>query len=315
MYQNKTNKKGKRFHNPWNPRNTGFLDFLRWRFTAKRKYWPKKIQLKEIVKPLARVEGNEIHATFIGHATVLIQTQGLNILTDPIWSKKTGPFGMGVKRVVDPGIPFDLLPKIDLVLVTHGHYDHLDQPTLKRLRKRDNPHIIIPMGNEKYVKGAETLDWTQSTQYGPLRITLEPVQHWSNRSLWDINKGLWGSFVIESPAGNFYLSGDTGYAKGLPFKHAKEKYGDFKFALLPIGAYEPRWFMEYVHMNPEDAVKAHCDLGRPFTLGIHYGTFRLTDEGYNDPLIDLSKAREKFQVTEQRFRTLDIGKKWIISDK
>lgn len=310
---------GKEFFNPWFPFPLSMFDLLRWRMTAKPAPWPKHLENVMSDRPPDKIEGSDLRVSFVGHDTVLIQTQGLNILTDPIWSLRASPVSWaGPKRVSAPGIPFDRLPKIDLVLISHCHYDHLDLPTIQRLWSRDKPLIVTPLGNDAIIQlhdpsiRVETLDWHQWKAVNhQCAIHLEPLQHWSARTLWDRNHALWGAFVLITPSGTLYFAADTGYAGGI-FREARQKFGPFRLALLPIGAYKPRWFMHYGHMGPEEAVLAHQDLGGPYTMGIHFGTFHLSDESYEDPLQELDRSRRKHSVDEQRFRALRIGEAWDI---
>lgn len=308
---------GKRFFNPWSPALYTFTDLLRWRMTAKPAPWPKQIENTLTDKPPPRVEGSQLRISFVGHATVLIQTEGLNILTDPLWSLRASPFRwIGPKRVAPPGIPFESLPEIDLILISHCHYDHLDLPSILRLWKWDKPKIIAPLGNDAIIQrrfpaiAVETLDWHQSLAFKNCALHLEPLQHWSARSLWDRNQALWGAFIIQTASGSIYFAADTGY--GPHFREAYQKFGPFRLAVLPIGAYEPRWFMQYAHMNPEEAVLAHRDLGSPYTLGIHYGTFHLSDESYDAPLNALKQASQTYSLNDGVFRTLKIGESWTL---
>ncbi|MBS4169126.1 MBL fold metallo-hydrolase [Parachlamydia sp. AcF125] len=305
---------GKVFFNPWAIRKNSFFAFLSWKWGAKPKKWPTHVNNSFGENPPEKVESSEILVTFIGHSTLLIQTEGVNILTDPVWSEKIGPFSwLGIKRVGAPGVSLERLPKIDLVLVSHNHYDHLDLKTIEKLWRRDRPLILTPLGNESIIHQKDsnievkTLDWGQSISFNSiLSLHLEPVQHWSARGIFDRDKALWGAFVICTPSGPLYFAGDSGYCKEI-FCKTKEKFGCFRLACLPIGAYEPRWFMRYGHMNPEESVQAFKDLGEPFTIGIHFGTFQLSDEGYLDPIAGLDRARKKFQVPEEKFCVLKIG--------
>ena len=313
---------GIRFYNPWNPRKHSWLGFIRWRMYYKSKPWPKHVENVFFDQPPAHVKGSKLRVCFIGHATVLIQTQGLNILTDPIWTDWATPVKIKkIKRVCDPGLSFENLPKIDLILVSHNHYDHLNQETIERLWERDKPLILSPLGNDTIIKQKNpsiqvtTLDWEQSYKINDkVTIHLQPSQHWSARGLWDKNKALWGAFTMETPGGNIYFAGDTGYGHGEVFYHVKEKFGKFRLAILPIGAYEPRWFMKYAHMNPEDAVTAYRDLGKPYTMGIHFGTFRFSDEGYKDPIKDLETSKRNHKISDEKFRTLNVGESWDVPE-
>jgi L-ascorbate metabolism protein UlaG (beta-lactamase superfamily) len=295
---------GRKFFDPYVPMEKGFLDALKWRLSNKRVPWPQHISNLLLDKPPTRVEGHELRVSVVGHATFLIQTQGLNILTDPVWSERASPVSFaGPKRVIDPGIPFDALPPIDIVLISHNHYDHLDLGTLDRLWKKHKPRIITPLGNDAIIQShnptiaVDVGDWYEAIQVNhSIMVHIVPAQHWSARSVWDRNKALWGSFVITTPGGNIYFGGDSGYGEGRYFKKAKEKFGHFRLALLPMGAYIPRWFMEYAHMGPEEMVRAHIDLGLPITIPGHYDVFPLADEAYGQARKDLLTAQERYKI-------------------
>lgn len=310
---------GVRFFNPWNPQKSSLWTALRWKMTSQRRPWPNEPQVERFDIPPARVEGNQLRVSFVGHATVLIQTLNLNILTDPVWSCRASPFKrLGPTRYRDPGIRFEELPVIDVVLISHNHYDHLDIATIKSLWSRDRPRIVVPLGNDAIIQAADpsihvdALDWNQSIDIGhAVKIHLMPTQHWSARGLSDKNKALWGAFVIETKGGNIYFCGDSGYEQTI-FRKAAERFGSFRFAMLPIGAFEPRWFMKYAHMNPEEAVLAYKDLGEPNASAIHFETFRLADEGFNDPRNLLMQACGKHGVDPQKFRAPVVGEAWIV---
>jgi L-ascorbate metabolism protein UlaG (beta-lactamase superfamily) len=310
---------GLRFFNPWNPQKPSFIKVIRWKMTSKRKQWPDQSQNQLLNLPPQRVEGKLLRVSFVGHSTMLIQTQGLNIITDPIWSNRASPFKyFGPTRHNDPGITFEKLPPIDIILISHNHYDHLDIPTIKKIWNRDRPRIIAPLGNDISIQSEErsihvdTLDWNQAIVIDEnITIHLMPSQHWSGRGFSDRNKALWGAFVIATTNGNIYFCGDSGYEKNI-FRKALEHFGSFRFAMLPIGAYEPRWFMKYAHMNPEEAVQAYKDLGEPYTAAIHFETFQLTDEGFDDPSNHLMEACIKHGVDPQKFRALKSGEAWTV---
>jgi len=311
---------GRHFFNPWNRRTHSWLNVLRWKLTSKPKPWPQ-IQGQAFDVPPDHVQGSQIRLSFVGHATVLIQTCGLNILTDPIWAEWASPFKLSrTKRISQPGIRFDDLPKIDLVLVSHNHYDHLCLETLQKLWQRDRPRIIVPLGNDTIIRSknpsiaVDSLDWDESLKIGEsLAVHLLPSQHWSSRTPFDVDQALWGAFVIETHHGNIYFAGDTGYGQGEIFEKARAKFGAFRMALLPIGSYEPRWFMRYAHMNPQDAVQAYFDLGEPPALALHFETFAMTDEGFNDPAHALEEAKKAAGVPHDKFRALKVGQFWQLS--
>ncbi|MGD8709093.1 MAG: MBL fold metallo-hydrolase [Ectothiorhodospiraceae bacterium] len=311
---------GERFFNPGAPLNHGFGDFLRWRFTAEQGPWPDRVENTAHDIPPERVPGAELRVTMINHVTLLIQTGGVNILTDPTWAERASPVSWaGPRRVRPPGLAIEELPPIDVVLVSHNHYDHMNLPTLQTLWQRDRPRILLPLGNDAIVREfderirCEPMDWGDRTKVGnDMEIALAPLKHWSARGLFDRNRALWGAFVVLTDQGNVYFAGDTGYGDGENYRLAAREYGPFRLALLPIGAYEPRWFMGAVHMNPEEALRAHRDLGARRSIGIHFGTFPLADDGYEQPLRDLADARRRLGVAEDEFRTLENGRAWIV---
>lgn len=260
--------------------------------------------------PPARVDAGNLRVTFVGYATVLIQIDGVNILTDPVWSKRVSPFSfVGPKRVRPPGVRFEDLPPIHAVVVSHDHYDHLDVPTLKRLAQDHQPRFFVGLGNNKLLKakkigGATELDWWQTVELpNGVRITSVPARHWSGRGLTNRNRTLWSGYVIESSAGAVYFAGDTGY--GVHFEQIARRFPAIRLALLPIGAHLPRWFMQANHMSPEDAVRAHQLLRPKTSLGIHFGTFALGDDGERQPVDELNRAL--LQADDSAFEVLAFG--------
>lgn len=291
----------------------GLLDVLKWRFSRRPMgHWPKRAG-NEFQPDLPRSLGErELAVTGINHATDLLQFSGLNVLTDPVFSERASPVEwIGPRRVRPPGIAFDALPRVDVVLVSHNHYDHMDLRTLRRLFLRDRPRFIVPLGNARTLEGAGIegiveLDWWRESKIGDeTTATLVPVQHWSGRSLWDRRRALWGGFFLKRGPVSAVFAGDTGY--GAHFKLIRERLGAPDLSLLPIGAYEPRWFMKDQHINPEEAVRAHLDLGSRLSAGMHFGTFRLTDEGIDDPVTALAAARRAHGLAEAAFPALHNG--------
>jgi L-ascorbate metabolism protein UlaG (beta-lactamase superfamily) len=313
---------GKHFFDRQSAPLRGRREVLRWmvdsRWRGERAKWPAWAPSPFADKPPQRVEGSNWRLSFVGHASWLIQTAGINILVDPVWSERASPFRFaGPKRVNDPGISFAELPPIDAVLVSHGHYDHLDVATLSRLAKAHRPRIIAPLGNDAIIRnydraiGAEAHDWHDRVELGNgVAVTLVPTRHWSARSLSDRNESLWASFALEAPGARVYLVQDSSYGDGGTFRQARERHGPFKLAILPIGAYEPRWFMADQHMNPAEAVQAFIDCGAETALGHHYGTFQLTDEAIEAPLVALAEALQSAGISADRFRALRPGQVW-----
>ena len=308
---------GERFFDPDGAPPRKLRELLRWQFGGdhQRAEWPEWVVNAFSDTPSPRVDGGKVRLSFVGHASWLIQTAGLNILVDPVWSERASPFSFaGPKRVNDPGIAFEALPPIDAVLVSHGHYDHLDMRTLSKLAAKFSPRVITPLGNDVTIKSnngavrAEAYDWNDRVEIGNgLSVTLVATRHWSARGLFDRNKVLWASFVLETPAGKIYVVCDSGYGDGKHFRRVRDAHGALCLAILPIGAYEPRWFMRDMHMNPSDAVKALADCGAEHALAHHHGTFQLTDEAIDAPVHALDVALGEANVPREKFAALKPG--------
>jgi L-ascorbate metabolism protein UlaG (beta-lactamase superfamily) len=309
---------GLRFRDPDGAPPKGFGDLLRWWGSRSGADWPAVAPSPYRDEPPARVDGDTWRISYVGHASVLLQTAGLNMLLDPVWSERASPVAFaGPKRVNDPGIDFDKLPPIDVVLVSHNHYDHLDAATLSRLAAAHRPRIVTPLGNDTIMRehdaaiAAEAHDWGDRVDLGNgVTVTLVPARHWSARGMLDRNKALWAAFVIETPAGRIFYVGDSGYGDGRHFRAVRERHGPVRLAILPIGAYEPRWFMRDQHMNPEEAVRAFLDCGAECALAHHHGTFRLTDEAIDAPVEALGAALAAAEIPAERFRALRPGQVW-----
>jgi L-ascorbate metabolism protein UlaG (beta-lactamase superfamily) len=302
---------GHRFFNPDVRAGRSFKDFLRWQRTRQRALWPHWVENRAAPALPASLAPGQVALTFINHITFLLQFRGLNVLTDPVYSQRVSPFrGIGPKRVRNPGLAFEALPPIHLVLVTHNHYDHLDIETLLRLQQAHSPRFVTSLGNRAFLeqfglRAADELDWWQSVEAAAAKLTLTPAQHWSSRRPRNRNRTLWGGFVVQADDRQVYFAGDTGYCKH--FRAVRERFGRVDLALLPIGAYEPRWFMRDQHMNPEDAVRAHLDLEAKVSVGTHFGCFQLTDEGIDDPPLELAAARARHGVAADAFQVLETG--------
>jgi L-ascorbate metabolism protein UlaG (beta-lactamase superfamily) len=282
---------GKRFYNPDAPQARGLLDVLRWKLTTRPEPSPAFTADVEQSIPPRRVEGSGLRITLVNHSTVLLQQRGSNILTDPIWSGRASPLSwMGPERRRKPGVSWEDLPCIDAVLISHNHYDHLDLPTLRRLAARGDSTFIVPARVARLLRSenigpAHELDWGESLSLPGslpgLTIHCVPAMHFSSRRISDRNKTLWCGYMIECQERLVYFAGDTGF--GSHFAQIRERFGSPRLALLPIGAYEPRWFMSPVHMAPGEAVRAHKILAATTSIAIHHGTFQLADEGIDTP--------------------------------
>lgn len=310
---------GRRFFDPQGAPPNSLVDLVRWRLSRSGAAWPDRAPSRYADRPPQRVGGG-LRVSFVGHASFLIQAAGHNILIDPVWSERASPFSFaGPKRVNDPGIAFGDLPPVDTVLVSHGHYDHLDAATLSRLASTHAPRVLTALGNDTVMRehdrtiAAEAFDWHQSVALSDhVRVTFVPLHHWSARGVMDRNKTLWAGFVIDTPAGRIYHVSDSGYGDGVHFRAARDRYGPFRLAVIPIGAYEPRWFMAKMHMNPEEAVRTYLDCGAEFALAHHHGTFQLSDEAIDAPARDLAAARTAAGISAQRFRVPAPGEVWTL---
>ena len=312
---------GTRFFNPEGREPGSFIDLLKWQLGEKRTGWPESFDSPfPPARPELRIDGSALRVTMVGHATLLIQAAGLNILTDPVWSERASPFRFaGPRRINPPGILLEHLPPIDVVLLTHNHYDHLDLETLALLYAAHAPLIVTPLGNDTIVRERvedariAVHDWGDTIDVANgVRLHLEPCHHWSARGARDRRMALWAAFVIETPAGAIYHVGDTGFHSGINYRAAAEKHGGFRLAILPFGSYEPRWFMQGQHQNPAEAV-AGMELARAaHVAGHHWGTFRLTNEGIEDPVTALHAALDERGIPHQRFRPMRPGEVWDV---
>ncbi len=291
-----------------------FTGMVKWMWEMKTIQWPEWIADAPQPKPVERGRNGELKVTYINHGTLLIQMSGVNILTDPIWSKRAGPFAwLGPKRVRAPGIAMEDLPKIDVILISHDHYDHLDLPTLRILAKRDHPIILVGLGVKSLLGTQEfctirEMDWWQqySLEVPGMEFTFVPALHGSGRGVLGGDRTLWGGFVIEEKYGRVYFAGDTGY--GTFIDEIKNKFTGFRLAILPIGNYEKRWFMKNQHMNPDDAVKAHGLLEVRQSVGMHYSTFaEHPEQEIAAHEKDLQTALKKYGKDETAFWVLKFG--------
>jgi L-ascorbate metabolism protein UlaG (beta-lactamase superfamily) len=298
-------------------KSAGDMVRLGWGALTSSADWPDWIEIEQQSVPSERVYQG-ISVTFINHATFLIQVDGINILTDPVYSERVSPMQWaGPKRVHAPGVALQDLPPIDVILISHNHYDHLDEATLRLLLEaQDKPPLLLAgLGNSKLLaqlgsSDQRDLDWEDGAHYEGIEFVFTECRHRSGRGLSDQMKTLWGSFVIKTSEGNLYFAGDTGYSPHL--QATGDRHGPFALSLLPIGAYEPRWFMKDVHLNPEEAVKAHRELRSEFSIGIHFGTFQLTYESIEQPVIDLSVALQEQRISESEFEVMSPGETLMV---
>jgi L-ascorbate metabolism protein UlaG (beta-lactamase superfamily) len=308
---------GEHFFNPGHsgPRGTGSV--FKWLLTRKPGPWRKWTDAPTGPPPPTRVSGGRILVTFVGHSTLLIQMDGLNILTDPVWSNRASPLSwIGPPRHRPAGLRFEDLPPIDVVLQSHDHYDHYDVRTLRRIAVKWHPKFVSALGvparleAHKIAKAssAAELDWWQSANVSSeIKVTAVPARHFSGRGLRDRNRTLWCGYVIESPSGSVYFAGDTAY--GDHFQEIRQRFPSIRLAFLPIGAIRPLWLMGPVHISPPDAVRAHRELGAATSIAIHFGTFRLADDGEDEPVTELNRALDAIAATgpHPQFRVLGHG--------
>jgi L-ascorbate metabolism protein UlaG (beta-lactamase superfamily) len=299
---------GRRFFNPNGANGQPVWKVPRMLLTP-RTQWPVRVPVEPRKPPT--VGPDDVVVTFVGHATFLIQVGASNLLIDPVYAERASPVRFaGPRRVRAPGVRFDDLPPITLVLLSHNHYDHCDLGTLRALDRRFGPRLVAPIGNGELLRSAglrhvDEIDWWQTATSAPLPVTMTPAQHFSSRTMFDRNRALWSGFLIEANGRRILFTGDSGY--GPHFLEIAERLGPIDLALLPIGAYEPRWFMKDIHMNPAEAVQAHLDLAARRSLAMHFGTFQLTPEGIEEPPRALAAALREREVSGELFRAPDVG--------
>ena len=306
---------GVHFFAPGGPRDKKFRDVARMllRTGLRRKPWPKTGLSVDSGKPPERIDGSTIRIVFVGHSTFLLQTEGVNLLIDPIWSNRVGPAGIGPRRITPPGLALNDLPPLDAVLVSHNHYDHMDKATLGWLARERPAPVLTPLGNDTILHRADrgiravTRDWGQYAEVGPLKVHFEPTYHWSARGGVDRRMALWCSFVIEGPRRKIYFAGDTGYGDGGVFADIGRRHGPMRLALLPIGAYAPRGFMREQHIDPDEAVRIFQLLNAEYAFACHWGTFRMTQEPYEEPVARLKAALAVAGIAPERFLAEPAG--------
>jgi L-ascorbate metabolism protein UlaG (beta-lactamase superfamily) len=306
---------GERFFNPDGRSPKGLDQVLRLYAMETWAKWPREFPSPHSDKPPPAVGGPRARLALIGHASWLLQAGNRNVLIDPHWSDMASPFSFaGPRRINPPGIAFDDLPAIHAVLVTHNHYDHMDVPTLARLHRRHRPLVVTPLGNDAILRteipdlDVKAVDWGDRVELSPdVGVTAVPTQHWSARGARDRMHALWASFIIGTPAGAIYAVGDSGLGDGGTFRSIAQAHPGIRLALLPIGAYEPRWFMRTQHMNPQDSVAAFELCGAAQALGHHWGTFQLTTEAHDAPPAALADALAERGIAPARFAAMRPG--------
>ncbi|MDN3015412.1 MBL fold metallo-hydrolase [Paenibacillus sp. BSR1-1] len=286
--------------------NKTFKDMMRWQRERKSKVKDLSVNIEQseskMVKELQE-NRNKTTYTWIGHSTFLIQLNGINILTDPVWANRMG----FQKRLTPPGIPLTDMPEIDVVIISHGHYDHLDFPTIKQLK--GNPQFFVPIGLKSLFlkKGfhrVTELNWWENVKHAGLTFHFVPAQHWTRRTATDMNTSHWGGWIIQNQSETFYFVGDTGYFTG--FKEIGDRF-HIDTVFMPIGAYEPEWFMAASHISPEDSVTAFLELKAKLFVPMHYGAYRLADDTGPEALERLYREWEKKQLPKEQLRVLLIG--------
>ncbi len=303
---------GKKFGDADEGKARNLYDIIKWGLSGKKGEWEKLPHIKDENRPASGIADDNIAVTFVNHSTFLIQMDGLNILTDPIWSERASPYSwIGPKRMRPPGIRFEDLPEIDLVLISHNHYDHLDLPTVLLLKDTFDPVFITPLGVAQFlsqhnISVTVDLDWWDEHEINErFSINAVPARHFSGRGVFDRDKTLWCGYVIHNRSHTIYFAGDTAY--GDFFSEICNRFSRIDLALIPIGTYKPRWFMQPIHTDPSEAVQIHKDVNARQSIGTHFGTFPLADEGMDEPLEDLIKAREKYEIPTTDFTTLKEG--------
>lgn len=314
------NEKSKKFVNTEKVVAKSFFDVIKWKLNSTAADWPEEIKNEYKYKNPDKIDSNQVAVTFINHSSFLLQLDKFNILTDPVFSKRVSPFSwVGPSRARGAGIKIDELPNIDIIIISHNHYDHLDINSLAMLNEKFKPLFLIPICDGKILKGKGITNfielhwWQTAILNSDLKITFTPAQHFSNRGLFDRDKSQWGSYMINFKEQNIYFGGDSGYSPH--FKKIGNHFKEINLSFIPIGAYEPRWFMRDVHVNPDDAVQAHIDLKSQKSIGMHFGTFQLTDESINEPIYDLQLALKKYKVEKEKFITLEVGNTTIFNLK
>ncbi len=309
---------GQRFKNPSGVPANGFDKVFRYLRESTKENW--LIRNPNIYdKKIRDATDEELRFLWVNHSTFLIQIGNTNILTDPIWSKYCSPIPTPMlKRKRPSGIALNNLPRIDLVLISHNHYDHMDSNTIKLISEKWNPTFITPLGNEQILKkyGAKKvieLDWWKSTETHKIKLSCTPTNHFSSRGTFDRNTSLWGGFILEKSDKKIYFVGDTGYSENL-FDQIGVKYGPIDLSFIPIGAYKPEWFMSPIHVNPEEAVILHKEVKSKLSVAMHFGTFALADDGPKEAIEKLDHAKSVHEINEDEFLVIEEGQLYSLTN-
>lgn len=303
---------GKKFINPGGVQAKGLRELPKWLAGRNERIpWTSRMSIPPGKKPVEKNEDG-VRVTFVNHSTFLLQMEGLNILTDPVWSERVSPFSFaGPKRMRPPGIRLEDLPHIDVVLLSHNHYDHLDIATVRTIHGAHHPLFIVPLGVGSFLQQNgivrfTELDWWSGTTFQSLHIDAVPAQHFSGRGTFDRDATLWCGYMIKCKSDHIYFAGDSGYNPNT-FVEIGQRFSPISLSLIPIGAFKPKWFMSPIHCCPEEAVQIHLDVKSHQTVATHFGTFPLADDGPEEPLNDLKKGLQEKGVNESKFLVLEEG--------
>tara|TARA_Y100000385_G_scaffold281933_1_gene335556 strand:+ start:774 stop:1829 length:1056 start_codon:yes stop_codon:yes gene_type:complete len=302
---------GKTFINPSGRFSNGLPEVFKYFTTREAEKWTENYESYVRKEPLPINEAGRLNVTFVNHSTFLIQYEKMTILTDPVWSKRCSPSQIvGPKRMRPPGVNYEAIKEVDIVIISHNHYDHLDENTIKDLINDFDPLFVVPLGMEHIISkwGSNktiNLGWWENTIMDDLKITAVPANHFSSRGAFDRDQTLWTGYVLKYKDHSIYFAGDTGYSD--IFKTIGQRIGPVDISFLPIGAYLPRWFMSPIHVSPDEAVKIHQDVRSQQSFAMHFGTFGLADDGPLTPIIDLKKALTKERIDEDKFIVPDEG--------
>ncbi len=310
---------GEKFINLTGIPANGLPEVFKYITTREPESWTRNYETYVRDKPFFTPDGDDVLVTFVNHSTFIIQYEDMTVLTDPVWSKRCSPVQfVGPARFRPPGVHYQDLPSVDLVVISHNHYDHLDKITIQNLIKDHNPRFIVPLGLDHLIRkwGAtevQALDWWESSDIDSLQVHSVPANHFTSRGTFDRDQTLWCGYILEMDGHKIYFAGDTGY--GDVFKEIGKRRGPIDVSLIPIGAYLPRWFMSPIHVSPKESVLIHQDVQSKHSIGMHFGTFALADDGPNRPIIDLQLAKENHKMSDEEFIVPDEGHSYKFSLK